>query len=198
MKLYFVPGACSLAVNIALREAGLGFDMARVDLQTRKVGDGADFLAVNPKGYVPALQLDGGQVLTEVAAILQYVADQKPAAKLASPAGTIERYRVLEWLAFISSEIHKGFSPLFSPYANDEIRQYARDHLARRFDYLQNALKGDYLVADQFTIADAYLFTVVSWAGEIGLDMGRWPAVEQHRANIAKRPQVIAALQAEA
>ena len=198
MKLYIIPGACSLAVNIALREADIQFDLARVDWQTGQLDDGTDFLKVNPKGYVPALRLDDGQVLTENVAVLQYVADRNPAARLAPPAGTMERYRMMEWLSFINSEIHKGFSPLFSPEATDEVKQYARNGLLKRLDYLEGAIGDEYLIGDQFTVADAYLFTVVGWGTEVGVDIARWPKLQRHHSTIAKRPQVIAAVASEA
>ena len=197
MKLYIIPGACSLAVNIALREAGIRFELLRLDFETGKAGDGTDFRTINPKGYVPALQLHDGRVLTENVAVLQYVADQNPRAKLAPPLGSFERYRLMEWLSFINSELHKGFSPLYSPAATEEVRQYARDHLGKRLDYLHGVVRDTYLLGGQFTIADAYLFTVLGWGSEVGLDLGRWPGLETYRAHIARRPQVIAAVQSE-
>ncbi len=198
MKLYIIPGACSLAVNIALREAGIRFDLIRVDGQTGKIEDGTDFRKVNPKGYVPALQLDDGQVLTENVAVLQYVADRNPATKLAPPAGTMDRYRLMEWLSFINSEVHKGFSPLFSADATDEVKQYALNKLKKRLDYLQGTMGDRYLMGDQFTVADAYLFTVVGWGAEVGVDIAHWPNLQLHQSTIARRPQVIAALASEA
>lgn len=174
------------------------FDLARLDLQTGKANDGTDYRSVNPKGYVPALLLDDGQVLTETAVLLQYVSDQNPQADLAPPAGTPERYRLLEWLAFINSEIHKGFSPLFSADAGEEVKDYARLHLAKRLNYLEEVVCRPYLLVDHFTIADAYLFTVLGWMQEAGMDIARWAALERYRAKIALRPQVMAALQAEA
>ncbi len=198
MKLYIIPGACSLAVNISLREAGVRFDLARVDLVTGTADDGTEFRTVNPKRYVPALQLDDGRVLTENVAVLQYVSDQNPQAGLAPPPGTFERYRLLEWLSFINSEIHKGFSPLYSPAATEQVRQYARDHLGKRLEYLHGVLRESYLVGGQFTIADAYLFTVLGWGKEVGLDMDRWPRLQSYRAHIALRPHVVAALESEA
>jgi glutathione S-transferase len=198
MKLYIIPGACSLAVHIALREANIPFDLAQVDFQTGKVDDGADYRSINPKGYVPALQLDDGQVLTETAALLQYVSDLNSQAELAPPAGSLERYRLLEWLAFINSEIHKGFSPLFAAEAGEEIKDYARQRLAKRLDYLQEVLRRPYLLGDRFTVADAYLFTVLGWIPEAGMDSTQWAKLEHYRARIAQRPQVAAALQAEA
>jgi glutathione S-transferase len=198
MRLYIIPGACSLAVNIALREAGIRFDLSRLDLETGKAQDGTDFRTINPKGYVPALQLHDGRVLTENVAVLQYVADQNPQAKLAPPLGSFERYRLMEWLSFINSELHKGFSPLYSPAATEDVRQYARKHLAKRLDYLHEVLQDTYLSGSQFTIADAYLFTVLGWGTEVGLDMSRWPRLESYRAHIALRPHVVAALESEA
>src|SRR5215813_10398019 len=139
MKLYILPGACSLASNIALREAGIQFDLAKVDRRTKRV-DGVEFATINPKGYVPALRLDDGQVLTENVVVLQYIADLNPAAKLAPPAGTLERYRVLEWLSFVNSELHKSFSPLYSSEAGEETKTYARNYLAKRLAYVDSAL----------------------------------------------------------
>lgn len=198
MKLYIIPGACSLAVNIALREAGIRFELARLDLETGQASDGADFKTINPKGYVPALQLHDGRVLTENVAILQYVADRNPQSKLAPPAGTFERYRLMEWLSFINSEIHKGFSPLFSSDAGDAVKEYARIHLHKRLDFLHEVVHEPLLLGGQFTIADAYLFTVLGWGPEMGVKMDRWPGLERYRAQIALRPHVIAALESEA
>jgi len=197
MKLYLVPGACSLASDIALREAGISFDSARVDIRTKKV-DGADFTQINPKGYVPALQLDDGQVLTENVAVLQYIADRNPSAKLAPAAGTLERYRLQEWLSFINSEVHKSFSPLFSPEATEPTKEYARHYLTRRLNYLQGAL-GDrkYLMGDQFTIADAYLFTVLGWGHHVGVDLTKWPGLKAYHERVGARPKVVEALTAE-
>ena len=197
MKLYLVPGACSLASDIALREAGISFDSARVDIRTKKV-DGADFTQINPKGYVPALQLDDGQVLTENVAVLQYIADRNPSAKLAPAAGTLERYRLQEWLSFINSEVHKSFSPLFSPEATEPTKEYARHYLTRRLNYLQGAL-GDrkYLMGDQFTIADAYLFTVLGWGHHVGVDLAKWPGLKAYHERVGARPKVVEALTAE-
>jgi len=197
MKLYIIPGACSLAVNIALREAGLRFELARLDLETGKA-DGVSFRSINPKGYVPALQLNDGRVLTENVAVLQYVADQNPEVRLAPPAGSFERYRLMEWLCFINSELHKGFSPLYSPLASEDVRQYARNHVGKRLDYLQETVTESYLLGGRFTVADAYLFTVLGWGAEVGLEMAKWPRLEAYRAQIALRPHVVAALESEA
>ena len=198
MKLYYFSGACSLASNIALREAGVKFELIKVDRRTRKAADGLDFNEVNPKGYVPALALDNGEVLTENVAVLQYIADRNPAAKLAPPFGTMERYRLVEWLAFISSEIHKNFSPLFRDDAPEETKQYARKILTIRLDYLSRAIGNrPFLAGEQFTIADAYLFTVLGWSRHLNFDLGKWPQLQRHMERVGARPQVIEALKAE-
>jgi glutathione S-transferase len=195
MKLYFTSGACSMASNIALREAGIPFEMSKVDKRTKRA-DGVEFVTINPKGYVPALRLDDGQVLTENVAVLQYIADLNPAAKLAPPAGTMERYRLQEWLSFINSEVHKAFTPLFSPEATEETKTYARNNLAKRLAYLEGAL-GDnkYLMGDQFTVADAYLFTVLGWGTHVGVDIG--PKLKSYVDRVRARPHVIEAMTAE-
>jgi len=195
MKLYITPGACSLASNIALREAGIPFEMSKVDKRTKRV-DGVEFVTINSKGYVPALRLDDGQVLTENVAVLQYIADLNPAAKLAPPAGTLERYRLQEWLSFINSEVHKTFSPLFSSEATEETKTYARNYLAKRLAYLDNAL-GDntYLMGEQFTVADAYLFTVLGWGVHVAVDIG--PRLKSYVDRSRARPKVIEAMTAE-
>ena len=195
MKLYYTTGACSLASNIALREAGIPFEMSKVDKRTKRV-DGVEFVTINPKGYVPALRLDDGQVLTENVAVLQYIADLNPAAKLAPPAGTMERYRLQEWLSFINSEVHKAFSPLFSSEATEETKTYARNYLAKRLAYLEGAL-GDnkYVMGDQFTVADAYLFTVLGWGAHVGVDIG--PKLKSYVDRVRARPHVIEAMTAE-
>jgi len=198
MQLYFAPGACSLASHIVLRESGLPFDLRKTDTKTKKLEDGSDYFAVNSKGAVPALRLDDGQVLTEGPAILQYIADQKPDSRLAPRAGTIERYRLLEWLNYITSEIHKTFSPLFNPAANDAVKAYATQLLEKKFDWLNQQLTGkQYLTGDQFTIADAYLFVVANWSNFVGIDLGRWPALKAFQDRVAARPKVQEALAAE-
>jgi len=198
MKLYYFTGACSLASNIALREAGLKFELVKVDRRTRKAADGLDFSEVNPKGYVPALSLDNGEVLTENVAVLQYVADRNPAAKLAPPAGTMERYRLVEWLAFINSEIHKSFTPLFRDDAAEDVKQYARKVLASRLDYLNRTIGNrPFLMGEQFTVADAYLFTVLGWARHLNIDLGQWPQLARYVERVGARPQVIEALKSE-
>jgi glutathione S-transferase len=198
MKLYYFSGACSLASNIALREASLPFELVKVDRRTRKAADGLDFNEVNPKGYVPALTLDNGEVLTENVAVLQYIADRNPASKLAPAAGTLERYRLEEWLAFISSEIHKNYSPLSREDASEETRQYARKVLGNRLDYLSRTI-GDrpFLMGEQFTVADAYLFTVLGWSRHLNFDLGRWPQLQRYMERVGARPRVVEALKAE-
>ena len=195
MKLYYLTGACSMASNIALREAGIPFEMAKVDRRTKHV-DGVEFVTINPKGYVPALRLDDGQVLTENVVVLQYIADLNPAAKLAPPAGTMERYRLEEWLSFINSEVHKGMSPLFSSEATEETKTYARNYVLKRLAYLDGAL-GDntYLMGNQFTVADAYLFTVLGWGAKVGVDIG--PKLNSYVERIKARPHVVEAMTAE-
>jgi glutathione S-transferase len=198
MKLYYFSGACSLASNIALREAGLPFELVKVDRRTRKAADGLDYNEVNPKGYVPALTLDNGEVLTENVAVLQYIGDRNPTSKLAPPAGTMERYRLVEWLAFISSEIHKNFSPLFRDDAPEETKQYVRKVLGNRLDYLSHAIGNrPFLMGEQFTVADAYLFTVLGWSRYLNFDLGKWPQLQRYMERVGARPQVGEALKAE-
>jgi len=198
MKLYFYPGACSLAPHIVLREAGLSFDLEQVDLGTKLTAGGEDFSKINPKGYVPALRLDDGEVLTEVAVILQYLADHKPESGLEPGAGTMERYRVMEWLNFIATEVHKQFGPLFNPKITAEWKENQLSRLAQRFDYLAQHLGGkQYLMGDNFTVADAYLFTVINWAGFLHVDISKWPQLTDYLARIAARPAVKAAMEAE-
>ena len=195
MKLYYLTGACSLASVISLLEAGLKFELVKVDRHTRKTGDGLDFNEVNPKGYVPALKLDNGEVLTENVAVLQYIADRNPAAKLAPPFGTMERYRLMEWLAFINSEVHKGFSPLFRKDAPEDVKQYTRKHLATRLEFLQRVLANrNFLMGEQFTVADAYLFTVLGWSVHVNVDIGQ---LKRYVERIGARPHVIEAMKAE-
>jgi glutathione S-transferase len=198
MKLYYSPGACSLAPHIVLCEIGATFDSEKVDLQNKKTASGGDYLAVNPKGSVPALALDGGHVLTEVAAILQYLADQKPAAGLAPPAGSFERYRLIELLNYVATEIHKGFSPLFNPKATPEWKAAAIATLSTRFAWLSKYLTGrTFLIDDTFSVADAYLFTVLSWSGHVGIDLGKWPVLSAYQARVGHRPKVEQALREE-
>jgi len=198
MKLYYLTGACSLASNIALREAGLKFELVKVDRHTRKAADGHDYNEINPKGYVPALVLDDGETLTENVAVLQYIADHSPASKLAPPAGTMERHRLVEWLAFVSSEIHKAYSPLFREDATEATKQYTLANLTRRLDHLNRMLANkNFLMGEQFTVADCYLFTVLSWSPHVKLDLGKWPELKRYVERIGQRPHVIEALKAE-
>jgi glutathione S-transferase len=198
MKLYYSPGACSLAVHITLCETGLPFEKESVDLASKKTAGGADFSAINAKGYVPALQLDNGEVLTEGPAINQYLADLVPEKKLAPANGTLDRVRLQSWLTFIGTELHKSFSPLFRPGSSDEAKKQATDAIANRLTYVNNQLAGkQYLVAEQFSIADAYLFTVVGWMGFLSMPTDAYPHVQALVARVGARPAVQAALKAE-
>jgi len=198
MKLFYRPGTCSMAPHIVLREAGYTFGIEAVDLDTGMTAAGEDYLAINPKGYVPALQLDDGEILTEVTVILQYLSDHRPDAGLAPADGTLERYRLLEWLTFISSEIHKTLGALFDPALTPEWKENRLTLFSRRCDYLAHALNDRaYLTGAAFTIADAYLFTVLGWTRPFNIDMSRWPVLVQYSARIAGRPAVRAAMQAE-
>lgn len=198
MKLYYVPGVCSLASHIALREAGLDFELDRMDRETRRTESGEDYLQVNPKGSVPALRLDNGEVLTEGAVILQYIADQKPQSGLAPAAGSMERYRLAEWLNYVATEVHKQYSPLFNPKLPPEWRENQLNVLAKRFDYLSERLGSrPYLLGERFTIADAYLFVVLRWSARLKVDLSPWPALTAYLARVAARPAVQAALKAE-
>jgi glutathione S-transferase len=198
MKLYYAPGACSLSPHIVSREAGIPVELKKVNLKDKVVEGGADFRKVNSKGYVPALELDDGQVLTEGPAIVQYLADQKPESGLAPKAGSFERYRLQEWLNFITAEIHKGFSPLFKPSTPEEYKKIARENLAGRFDWLNQQLAGkDYLMGKSFSVADAYLFTVLTWTKPLQIDLGKWPSVAAFVARVSARPKVKEAMKAE-
>lgn len=198
MMLYYSPGACSLSPHIALREAGLPFDLVKKELHSQTLEDGSDFRAINPKGYVPVLILDGGETLTEGPAIVQYVADLVPGKKLAPPAGTMERVRLQEWLNYITSELHKTFSPLFNKQASEDWKAAARALLDRRIDYVAKALEGrDYLMGETFTVADCYLFTVLNWSHWVKIDLSRWPSVNEYLKRVAARPAVQEALKAE-
>jgi len=198
MKLYYSPGACSLSPHIALLEAGIPFDLQKVSTKTKEIDGGGDFWKINGKGYVPALQLDNGEILTEGPAIVQYIADLKPESGLAPKTGTLERYRVQEWLNFITSEIHKQFSPLFNPATSAEWKVGVTDNLNRRFEWLNKQLEGkSYLMGDKFTVADAYLFTVLSWGKHVNIDLAKWPVLAAYVARVAARPKVQEALMAE-
>lgn len=198
MKLYYSPAACSLAAHITLHELGLPFSAIKVDLKKKLTASGADFQAINPKGYVPALQLEGGDVLTEGPAVLQYLADRKPEAGLAPAAGSLARYRLQEWLGFINSEIHKTFSPLFSAETPAAERLAVTEKLGKRFAIVEGALKVQpFLLGEQFTVADAYLYTVIGWSKYVGVNLAPWPALQAHQARVAQRPSVQAAQQTE-
>ena len=198
MKLYYSPGACSLSPHIVLLEAGLDFTAEKVDLKSKKTETGADYTTVNSKGAVPALVMEDGKLLTEGAAIVQYVADQKPQSGLAPANGTLERYRLMELLNYIASEMHKGYSPLFNPAITPEAKAAAIAALDKKFTFLTAQL-GDkpYLLGDTFTVADAYLFTVLSWSARVGVDLGKWPALNAYVARVKSRPKVQEALKAE-
>jgi glutathione S-transferase len=199
MQLFFSPAACSQAVHIALREAGVSFELAKVDLATHKLADGTDYLAINPRGYVPLLQFDDGSRHTEVAALLQYVADLAPQGALIPPVGTPERLRVLEWLTFVSSELHKVFSPwLWHKETADSTRKAVKDKLAARFVELDALFAGQpFLAGEAFSVADAYAFTILSWAPMLGISLKPYPNLDAYLQRIAQRPAVRAALQAE-
>jgi glutathione S-transferase len=198
MKLYYMPGACSLAPHIAFHEAGLPFDLERVDGATKKTAGGEDYLAVNPKGAVPAVKLDNGEVLTEAAVIQQYIADKAPAKKLIPAAGTAERYRAQEWLNYIASEVHKGIGQLFNKAMPDDYREAVKKGLAaKQFPYLDKALSGrDYLLGE-FSVADGYLFTVLNWTNFQKIDISAFPNLTAFMKRVAARPAVQAALKAE-
>ncbi|QJR11888.1 Glutathione S-transferase GST-6.0 [Usitatibacter rugosus] len=198
MKLYFSPGACSLSPHIALREAGLDFTLQKVDTKTKQLDGGGDYLALNGKGYVPMLEMKDGDRLTEGPAIVQYIADLAPASKLAPAAGTKERVRLQEWLNFITSEIHKGFTPLFQADTPEDYKPIARAKLSKRFDWLAKQLEGKtYLTGDTFTVADGYLFVVLNWTKFVGIDLTPWPALTAFQARVGARPKVQEALRAE-
>jgi glutathione S-transferase len=198
MKLYFSPGACSLSPHITLREAGLDFEIEKVDTKAKKTASGRDYLTINPKGYVPALELDDGYVLTEGPAIVQYLADLKPEARLAPKSGTKERYQLQEALGYINSEIHKSYTPLFYPTTPQEVKDERQQYLKKRYGIFEKALSGkQYLLGDDFTVADAYLFTVTNWAGHVKLDLADFPNVLAFQKRVAERPSVVAAQAAE-
>ncbi len=198
MKLYYSPGACSLSPHIVLNEAGLAYQPVMASTKSHKLLDGTDYYTINPKGYVPLLELDDGQRLSEGPAIVQYIADQVPASGLAPAAGTMARYRLIEWLNFISSELHKSYSPLFNPAMPEEGKAVYRERLLGRYQWVNEQLEGKaYLMGDQFTVADAYLFTVTNWAARIGLDLTALANVQAYQARVAARPAVQAAMKAE-
>jgi glutathione S-transferase len=200
MKLYYAPGACSLSPHIVLREVERRFDLERVDLKTHRTASGADYYTINPKGYVPALQLDGpgSPILTEGPAIVQYIADLAPDARLAPPNGTFARYHLQEWLNFISTELHKQFGPLFDPTLPRAVGERLRGKIGERFLYLQDVLADRaFLMGESFTVADAYLFVMLQWCGPHGIDLGLYPNLDDYESRISNRPAVQAALSAE-
>jgi glutathione S-transferase len=198
MKLFYSPGACSLSPHIVLREAGLKIDIEKVDTKAGKTASGADFRALNPKGYVPALQLDDGSILTEGAVIVQYLADKKGDGQLVPKAGTDERYRLQEWLTYIATEIHKGFGLLWNKNLAESTHTFAREALEKKFDFLARNLEGkQFLFGDRFTVADAYLFTVLNWTNFLNIDLGRWSPLKAYLERIGSRPAVRDALRAE-
>ncbi|GGJ04529.1 glutathione transferase GstA [Halopseudomonas pertucinogena] len=198
MKLYYSPGACSMAVHIVLIEGGFSFDKEQVDLATKKTADGTDYTSINPNGYVPALALNNGEVLTEAAVILAYLADQVPERKLAPAAGSMERYRLQEKLNFITTELHKGFGSLFNPAMPEEWREQVKQGLGKRLAYIAGQLENrQYLLGGEFSIADAYLFTILGWSKLVKVDLSPWPVLADYSARIAQRPAVQAAMKAE-
>jgi glutathione S-transferase len=198
MKLYVSPGACSLAPHIALTIAGLPFTVERVSLKSKAMAGGGDFREINDKGSVPALQLDDGRVLTEAAVLLQYIADQAPASGLAPAHGSFERYQVMEWLNYIATEVHKRFTPIFTPGCTEEGREAAWAALARPLGYLAGKLENSqFLMGERFNIADLYLFTVLNWVGFAKFSLDAWPALQAYQARVAAIPAVQEALRAE-
>jgi glutathione S-transferase len=198
MKLYYAPGACSLSPHIVARELGLSFELQKVNTKDKTIEGGGDYWKVNERGYVPALELDNGQILTEGPAIVQYLADQKPQAGLAPKAGTFERYRLQEWLNFLTSEVHKQFSPLFRPNTPEDYKTIAKQNLATRFDWLDKQLGGrEYLLGSQFSVADAYLFVLLGWTKPTQIDLARWPNLASFHKRVGARPKVQEALRAE-
>ena len=198
MKLYYSPGACSLSAHIALQEAGLAFTPMLASTKSHQLQDGTDFYSINPLGYVPVLELDDGTRLREGPAIVQYIADQVPLKMLAPQNGTLQRYRLQEWLSFIGTELHKGFSPLFNPATPEEYKAIARERLQQRLQWVDNQLAGkQYLMGDQFTVADGYLFTVTNWTKPTNLDIAGLSHLVASRERVAARPAVQAARKAE-
>lgn len=198
MKLYYSPGACSLSPHIVLQELGLPYTPVLASTKSHKLQDGTDFYTINPLGYVPLLELDDGKRLHEGPAIVQYLADQAPDKKLAPANGTWERYKLQEWLTFIGTELHKSFSPLFNPASTDDVKNGARERITGRLKFVENELAGkQYLMGDQFTVADAYLFTVTNWAKLTGVDLSGFPNLNQYRERVGARPAVVSAMKAE-
>lgn len=198
MKLYFAPGACSLSPHIALREAGISAEYERVDARTKLTESGREFLGINSRGAVPALELDDGQILTEGPAIVQYIADLAGGVDLAPPAGSFERYRLQEWLNYLGAELHKPFSLMFSPMATEESRRTQRATLEPVLEFLARSLaEKPFLMGTQFSVADGYLFTLLNWTIPTGIDLGLWPSLKEYHGRIVRRPAVRAALTRE-
>jgi glutathione S-transferase len=198
MRLYYWPGACSLSPHIVSREAGIGLELSQLDRTERRAPDGTVLSSVNPKNQVPVLELDDGSVLTEGPVIVQYLADRNPASNLLPPAGTMERYRVQEWLNFITSELHKTFGPLFRQTTPDEFKRLSKEVLAKHFDWIDKELADkQYLTGDKFTVADAYLFTILRWSKPHNIDLGKWPNIAAYMTRVGARPKVQEALKAE-
>ncbi len=198
LKLYYSPGACSLSPHIALREAGLDFTLEKTDLRSKQTASGGDIRQENPKGMVPVLVLGNGDVLTEGPAIVQWIADQKPGSGLAPAAGTLARYHLMEWLNFITSELHKTYTPLFNPAAPEEYKKIARETLAARYAFVNEKLEGkSYLMGETFTVADGYLFTVTNWARIVKFDLTPYPNVVAFQDRVRHRPHVVEAMKAE-
>ena len=199
MKLYYSPGACSMAPHIVATEAGTKVDLVKVDIPNKKTADGGDYWKVNPKGYVPALQLDSGEVLTEVGVICQYLADQKPESGLVAKAGTMERYRQMEALNFAATEVHKQIGALFNPKMTPEMKEVQMGVIERRLNPLEKSLEGkQYIMGDKFCAADAYLFTVLNWTTPLKIDVGaKWPNIKAYMGRVGARPKVQETLKAE-
>jgi glutathione S-transferase len=198
MKLYYSPGACSMSPHIVAQEAGIPLTLEAVNLKTKVTATGKDYNTINSKGSVPCLELDNGQILTEGPAIVQYLADLKPEAKLAPANGTFERVRLQEWLNFVTSDMHKTLGGMFNPKMPDEFKAVVKEMLGKRFDWLSAQLTGkDYLTGAQFTIADAYLFTVLGWTAMLNIDLSKWPVLTSYQARVAARPAVQKAMEAE-
>jgi|SRR5579863_525855 len=198
MKLYYSPGACSLSPNIVLLEAGLAYDLVKVDLRTKKLENGDDYLKVNPKGQVPALALDSGELVTEGPVIVQMLADKAPAKNLAPPRDSAERYKLQEWLNYITAELHRNIGPLFSPALSDDAKAFFKDRATGKFKYLDGQLAGrDYLMGKQFTVADAYLFVMLSWADLMKFDLSGLSNLMAYKGRGAARPKVREALTKE-
>ena len=198
MKLYYSPGACSLSPHIVVSETGINVELEKVNLAEHKTASGQDYMTINPKGYVPALGLDDGSVLTEGPAIVQYLADQKPGSGLIPPAGSIDRYRVQEWLHFIGTELHKSFGALFNKATPDATKETAKANITKRLAYLNDRLAGkQYLMGSDFTVADAYAFTIVNWTNFVGIDLKPYPNLAAYMARVAARPKVLETLKSE-